>query len=125
MLFLLERLSVQPPRPDGTREPLDPADAAVAQVQRIAATSRRLDDSVAQVPWGLPAATEIGAHATNQLEVFAQAMRKAIARYEPRLHSVDIVVERTVDPLSPYQLRITAVFPGDVEPRDVRMPAPF
>ncbi len=125
MLFLFERLSVNPRRADGSREPLNPAIAAMAQVQRIAATSRRIDDAVAQVPWGMPATTTIGAQATVQLEAFAEQLGRAIARYEPRLRSVKVDVERCTDPLGPYRLLVTAVFPGEEQPRDVRVPAPY
>lgn len=135
MLYLLERLSVSPRRADGRREPLDPADAAVAQIQRIAAIARRVEDGVAQVPWGLPAPVEMGAAASVRLDVYAQALADAIARHEPRLSAVKVEVERTGadhvgtdqtgGALAPYRLRISALFPGEDQPRDVRVPAPY
>jgi hypothetical protein len=125
MLFILERLSVTPRSPDGSREPLDPIVAAMAQVQRIAATSRRVDDTVAQVPWGMSATTTIGAHASLRIEAYADELRRAIARYEPRLQSLMVDVERTADPLSPSRLLVTAVFPGEEQPRGLRVPAPY
>ena len=125
MLYLLERLSVSPTHGKGPCEPLDPADAAVAQIQRIAAIARRVDDGVAQVPWGLPATVDIGATATVQLEHYAQALAEAIARHEPRLSAVKVEVERAGDALAPYRLRISALFPGEDQPRDVRVPAPY
>lgn len=126
MLYLLERLSVPQPRANGARgDALSPADAAVAQVQRIVATSRRLEDEVAQVPWGMPGATEIGAHDKVRLEAYADALGKAIARHEPRLASVKIEVVRTDDPLGPYRLQLTALFPGEEQPRNLCVPAPY
>ncbi len=125
MLYLLERLSVSPRRANGRRAPVDPADAAVAQIQRIAAIARRVEDGVAQVPWGLPAPVEIGAAANVRLEAYAQVLADAIVRHEPRLSAVKVEVERIGDALAPYRLRISALFPGEDQPRDVRVPAPY
>lgn len=125
MLFLLERLSVPPQRAGGVRDMPSPADAAVAQVQRIVASARRLDDDVAQVPWGMPTATEIGAYANVRLDAYADALGKAIAKHEPRMRSVRVEVVRTGDPLEPYRLQVTAMLPGEDQPRNLSVPAPY
>lgn len=125
MLYLFERLSVRPRGGDGKSEAFDETAAVLAQIQRIAATGRRIGDSVATVPWGLPAVTTIGESATVQLQDYARGLAAAIARYEPRLKSVRVLVEPREDALGPYGLLVSACFPGDERPRNVRIAAPF
>lgn len=123
--FLFERLSVLPRNLDGVAEPFDQVAAIVAQIQRIASTARSVGDSVGVVPWGMRAVPTIGASATLQIEAYAKTLGDAIARYEPRIKSVRVSVERNEDPLSPYGLLVSAVFPDENQPRNVRVAAPF
>ncbi|NOT89652.1 MAG: type VI secretion system baseplate subunit TssE [Lysobacter sp.] len=125
MQFLFERLSVLPRNLDGRSEPFDQVAAVIAQIQRIASTARSVGDSVAVVPWGMRSVPTMGASATLQIEAFAKTLGDAIARYEPRLKSVQVSVERHDDPLSPYGLLVSAIFPDEDQPRNVRVAAPF
>lgn len=125
MQFLFERLNAFPRNLDGKAEPFDPAVAIVAQIQRIASTARNVGDWVGVVPWGMRAVPTIGASATLQLEAYAKTLGEAIARYEPRIRSVRVSVERNDDPLSPYGLLVSAVFPDEDQPRNVRVAAPL
>jgi hypothetical protein len=125
MQFLFERLSVLPRSLDGKAEPFDEISAAIAQIQRIASTARSVGDGVGVVPWGMRAVPTIGASATLQIEAYAKTLGDAIARYEPRLTSVQVSVERNDDPLSPYGLLVSAIFPDEDQPRNVRVAAPF
>jgi predicted component of type VI protein secretion system len=125
MQFLFERLSVLPRSLDGKAEPFDEVAAVVAQIQRIASTMRSVGDGVGVVPWGMRAVPTIGANATLQIEAQAKALGDAIARYEPRLTSVRVSVERRDDPLNPYGLLVSAVFPDEDQPRNVRVAAPL
>jgi predicted component of type VI protein secretion system len=125
MLYLFERISVRPRGSDGKPEAFDEAAAAAAQVQRIASTWRNAGATVAVVPWGMQAVTTLGASATVQLEAYAQKLGEAIARHEPRLKSVRVSVEPRDDALSPYGLVINASFPGEEQPRNVRVAAPY
>lgn len=125
MQFLFERLSVLPRNLDGRSEPFDQVAAVIAQIQRIASTARRVGDTVAVVPWGMRSVPTMGASATLQIEAYAKTLADAIARYEPRLKSVQVSVERSDDPLSPYGLLVSAVFPDEDQPRNVRVAAPF
>lgn len=125
MQFLFERLSVLPRSLDGKAEPFDEVAAAVAQIQRIASTARSVGHSVGVVPWGMRAVPTLGASATLQIEAYAKTLGDAIERYEPRLRSVRISVERSEDPLSPYGLLVSAIFPNEDQPRNVRVAAPF
>ena len=125
MQFLFERLSVLPRGPDGKSEPFDEVAAVVAQIQRIASTTRSVGDGVGVVPWGMRAVPTLGSNATLQIEAYAKALGEAIARYEPRLTSVRVSVERRDDPLSPYGLLVNAVFPDEDQPRNVRVAVPY
>ncbi len=125
MQFLFERLSVLPRNLDGRSEPFDQVAAVIAQIQRIASTARSVGDSVAVVPWGMRSVPTMGASATLQIEAYAKTLGDAIARYEPRLKSVQVSVERNDDPLSPYGLLVSAIFPDEDQPRNVRVAAPF
>ncbi len=125
MLYLFERLSVRPHAGDGRPEAFDEAAAVLAQVQRIAAAGRRIGESVATVPWGLPAVTTIGESATVQLQDYARALAEAISRYEPRLRGVRVEVEARDDALGPYGLSISGCLPGDEQARTLRIAAPF
>lgn len=125
MQFLFERLSVLPRSLDGKAEPFDEVAAAVAQIQRIASTARSVGHSVGVVPWGMRAVPTLGASATLQIEAYAKTLGDAIECYEPRLRSVRISVERSEDPLSPYGLLVSAIFPNEDQPRNVRVAAPF
>jgi predicted component of type VI protein secretion system len=125
MQYLFERLSVLPRNLDGKVEPFDQAAAIVAQIQRIASTSRCVGDAVGVVPWGMRAVPTIGANATLQIEAYAKTLSDAIARYEPRVKSVCVSIERNDDPLSPYGLMVSAIFPDENQPRNVRVAAPF
>lgn len=125
MQFLLERLSLRPRGPDGREEPFDPVAAAMAQIQRIVATGRQSGGGIGAVPWGMPSTTTISAGSTRELSAYADVLRERIQRHEPRLSEVKVEVERSGDPLSPYVLVVSAVFPNEDEPRDLRIPAPF
>lgn len=125
MQFLFERLSAFPRNLDGKAEPFDQAAAIVAQIQRIASTARSVGDSAGVVPWGMRAVPTMGASATLQFEAYARTLGEAIARYEPRIRSVRVSVERNEDPLSPYGLLVSAMFPDENQPRNVRVAAPF
>lgn len=125
MQFLFERLSVLPRGLDGRVEPFDEVAAVTAQIQRIASTSRQVGDAVAGVPWGMRSVVTMGSNATVQIEAYAKMLGDAIVRYEPRLTSVNVSVERGEDPLSPYALLVNAVFPDEAQPRNVRVAAPY
>lgn len=125
MQFLFERLSVLPRGLDGRVEPFDEVAAVAAQIQRIASTSRQAGDATAAVPWGMRSVATMGSHATFQIDAYAKMLGEAIARYEPRLRSVRVSVERGEDPLSPYGLLVNAVFPDEAQPRNVRIAAPY
>lgn len=125
MQFLFERLSVLPRGLDGRVEPFDEVAAVTAQIQRIASTSRQGGDAIAAVPWGMRSVVTMGSNATVQIEAYAKMLGDAIARYEPRLSSVSVSVERGEDPLSPYGLLVNAVFPDEARPRNVRIAAPY
>ena len=125
MQFLFERLSVLPRNLDGRSESFDQVAAVIAQIQRIASTARSVGDSVGVVPWGMRSVPTLGASATLQIEAYAKTLGDAIERYEPRLRSVRISVERSEDPLSPYGLLVSAIFPNEDQPRNVRVAAPF
>lgn len=125
MLYLFERISACPCGSDGKVEGFDEAAAVLAQIQRIASTRRQVGGVIAAVPWGMQATTTIGESASVQLESYARALGEAIARYEPRLASVRVSVEPRDDALSPYGLLINARFPGEEQPRNVRVAAPF
>lgn len=125
MQFLFERLSVLPRGLDGRTEPFDEVAAVTAQIQRIASTSRQVGDAVAGVPWGMRSVVTMGSDATLQIEAYAKMLGDAIVRYEPRLTSVKVSVERGEDPLSPYGLLVNAVFPDEAQPRNVRVAAPY
>lgn len=125
MLYLLERISVCPRGGNGKAEPFEEADAILAQVRRIASTGRHAGDGIAAVPWGMQSVTTIGANATNQLASYAQLLGAAIALHEPRLEAVRVTVEPRDDALSPYGLVINAIFPGEEQPRNVRVAAPY
>ncbi len=125
MQFLFERLSVPPRGLDGRAEPFDEVAAVTAQIQRIAATSRHAGEAIPAVPWGMRSVVTVGSNATVQIEAYAKLLREAIVRYEPRLTSVGVSVERGEDPLSPYGLLVNAVFPGEAQPRNVRIAAPY
>lgn len=125
MQFLFERLSVLPRGLDGRVEPFDEVAAVTAQIQRIASTSRQVGDAIAAVPWGMRSVVTMGSNATVQIEAYAKMLGDAIARYEPRLSSVSVSVERGEDPLSPYGLLVNAVFPDEARPRNVRIAAPY
>jgi predicted component of type VI protein secretion system len=125
MLFLFERLSVLPRGIDGKAEPFDEEAAVMAQIQRIASTGRLAGDAIPAVPWGMRSATTIGANATLQLDAYAKTLGEAIERHEPRLSSVQVSVEHRDDALSPYGLVVSATFPDEEQPRNVRVAAPF
>ncbi len=125
MQFLFERLSVLPRGLDGRTEPFDEVAAVTAQIQRIASTSRQVGEAVAGVPWGMRSVVTMGSDATLQIEAYAKMLGDAIVRYEPRLTSVKVSVERGEDPLSPYGLLVNAVFPDEAQPRNVRVAAPY
>lgn len=125
MQFLFERLSVLPRGLDGHAEPFDEVAAVTAQIQRIASTSRNTGDAIAGVPWGMRSVVTMGSNATVQIEAYAKMLGDAIVRYEPRLTSVNVSVERGEDPLSPYGLLVNAVFPDEAQPRNVRVAAPY
>ena len=125
MMYLFERISAPPRGADGKQEPFDEAAAVMAQIQRIASTGRQAGQGIAAVPWGMQAVTTMGANATIQLEAYARTLGEAIERHEPRLSSVHVTVERREDALSPYGLLISATFPDEDQPRNVRVPAPF
>lgn len=125
MLFLFERLSVLPRGLDGWQEPFDQHAAIMAQIQRIAATGRLVGEGIAAVPWGLPSVVSMGANATVRIDEYARALRDSIVRYEPRLREVKVDVERADDPLSPWRLVVSAVFPEEDQPRNVRVAAPY
>jgi predicted component of type VI protein secretion system len=131
MMYLFERLGMRPPGHDGRPETFDETAAIMAQIQRIAATSRCVDADVAAVPWGLPSVTGIGSNATVELERYAQRLGRAIARYEPRLKGVRVTVEaeRTDDmaagyPNPPCRLVVNAIFPGESQARSLCLVAP-
>ena len=130
MAYLFERLSVQPIGKDGRPEAFDEAAAIMAQLQRIVATSRHADDRVAAVPWGLHSVVEIGTHASVALECYAQQLREAIARHEPRLKNVLVTLEpensesNQDGKANPYRLVVSAIFPGETQARNVRVAAP-
>ncbi len=125
MQFLFERLSVLPRDLDGKSESFDEVTAVIAQIQRIASTARSIGDGIAVVPWGMRAVPTLGASATIQIGAYAKTLGEAIARYEPRLTSVQVSVEHNDDPLSPYGLQVSAIFPDEDQPRNVRVAAPF
>lgn len=125
MLYLFERLSVLPRGLDGKTEPFDEVAAVMAQIQRIASTSRHSGEGIPVVPWGMRPVTTIGAHATVQLDAYAKTLREAIVRHEPRLTSVQVSVEQREHALSPYGLVVSATFPNEQRPRNVRVAAPF
>ncbi len=125
MQYLFERLSVMPRGLDGRAEPFDEVAAVTAQIQRIASTSRQVGDTIAGVPWGMRSVVTMGSSATVQIEAYAKMLKNAIVRYEPRLNSVEVRVERSGDPLGPYGLLVTAVFPDEAQPRNVRVVAPY
>lgn len=124
MQFLFERLSVTPRGLDGLHEPFDETAAILAQIQRIVATGRLVGDGIGAVPWGMASVTTIGATAIGRIDAYARRLADAIALHEPRLREVRVEVERSGQPLMPYSLKVTAIFPGEDEPRDVRVPAP-
>ena len=125
MQFLFERLSVVPKRVDGKAEPFDEVAAVAAQIQRIASTARSVGRVVGVVPWGMRSVPTIGASATVQIAAYAKTLGEAIERYEPRLKSVRVSVERREDSLSPYGLLVSAIFPDEDQPRNVRVAAPY
>ena len=125
MLYLFERISVRARGSDGKAEAFDEADAIVAQIRRIASTGRHAGAAIPAVPWGMQSVTTIGEKATSQLEGYAQKLQAAIVLHEPRLDAVRVSVERRDDALSPYGLVINASFPGEEQPRNVRVAAPF
>lgn len=130
MMYLFERLSMRPQGSDGRPEAFDEVAAVMAQIQRIAATSRHVDADAAAVPWGMPSVVEIGSNATVALERYAQRIAQAIARYEPRLKRVCVTVEaERVDaaagyPNPPYRLVVNAIFPGESQARSLYLAAP-
>jgi predicted component of type VI protein secretion system len=77
------------------------------------------------VPWGMRSVTTMGVDATVQIEAYAKTLGEAIARHEPRLTSVRVTVERGEDPLSPCGLLVNAILPDEVQPRNVRVAAPY
>lgn len=124
MQYLFERLSVTPRGLDGLPEPFDETAAILAQIQRIVATGRLVGDGIGAVPWGMASVTTVDANAVGRIDAYARRLADAIARYEPRLSGVEVEVERSAQPLMPYCLKVTATFPGEDEPRNVRVPAP-
>jgi predicted component of type VI protein secretion system len=124
MPFLLERLSVCPPGADRQPEAFDETAAILAQIQRILAVRRHAGGFVAAVPWGLPSVVETGIGANVQLERYAEELSRAIAHHEPRLREVRVKVEPCDDPLTSHRLSISAVFPNEGQPRDVRVATP-
>jgi predicted component of type VI protein secretion system len=131
MMYLFERLSARPLGHDGRPEAFDEAATIMAQIQRIAATSRCVDADVAAVPWGLSSVGEIDSNATVELKRYARQLGQAIARYEPRLKGVRVTVEaeRTDDmaaghPNPPYRLVVNAIFPGESQARSLYLAAP-
>ncbi|HEX5127948.1 MAG TPA: GPW/gp25 family protein [Rhodocyclaceae bacterium] len=123
MLYLLERLSVRPRGADGKAEAFDEEAAIVAQIQRIVATWRRNDESIAAVPWGMQSVVEIGQRAKGQLELYAERLRNAIVRYEPRLRGVHVSVESSAEAVDVYYVLISGSFPGEDQPRSIRVQA--
>jgi predicted component of type VI protein secretion system len=59
------------------------------------------------------------------IDAYAQALREAIVRHEPRLREVRVEAERATDALSPWRLVVSAVFPNEDQPRNVCVAAPF
>lgn len=125
MQFLFERLSILPRGLDGRQEPFDQNAAIVAQIQRIASTGRLVGQDIPAVPWGMPSVVTMGASAIGMIDAYAQALREAIVRHEPRLREVRVETERTSDALSPWRLVVSAVFPDEDQPRNVCVAAPF
>lgn len=125
MQFLFERLSTLPRGLDGRQEPFDQNAAIVAQIQRIAATGRLVGQGIPAVPWGMPSVVTMGANAIGMIDAYAQVLREAIVRHEPRLREVRVETERTSDALSPWRLVVSAVFPNEDQPRNVCVAAPF
>lgn len=124
MPFLLERLSTRPLGLDRRPEAFDEEAAILAQIQRIMSTWRHLGERIARVPWGIQAVVDIGRGDTVQLAHHAAMLAQAIARYEPRLRHVRVKVEANDDPQSLHTLVLTAVFPGEDQPRTLRVAVP-
>lgn len=125
MQFLFERLSTVPRSLDGQVEPFDQNAAIVAQIQRIASTGRLVGQGIPAVPWVMPSVVTMGASAIGRIDAYAQALREAIVRHEPRLRDVRVDTERTADAVSPWRLVVSAVFPNEDQPRNVCVAAPF
>lgn len=123
MQFLFERLSVTPRGLDGRHEPFDEIAAILAQIQRIVASNRLVGEGIGAVPWGMSSITTVGAESVGQVDAYAKRLAAAIAMCEPRLRDVRVDVERGEQPLMPYRLKVTALFPGEDEPRDLHVPA--
>lgn len=125
MPFLLERLCARPEGLDRKPEAFDETAAILAQLQRIFSTWRRNGEFVPAVPWGMQSVVELGAGALTSLDHYAGKVAEAVARYEPRLRAVQVKVEPRSDSLGPQGLVISAVFPGEEQPRNVRVAAPY